>query len=176
MTSNDASAGRLWLVLFALTAFGLLGLVVFAGHRMTAPEQAMSCDAALVEEATGSGAQMLERAKKYLYAPGADFAAREAARIGAASKHHARRLDPQPGQELPGTQLPKTPEAIQQALEELSPGQHVHWSWDRREEDARYPLRSVLVARLGDEKYHLKVEDITCAPLKAVDEPQPAPH
>jgi hypothetical protein len=175
VTENDASAGRLWLVLFAATAFGVLGLVVFAGHWMTGAEHETTCDAVLVEDVTGSGQEALEQAKKYLYSPGADFSDREAARIGAASKHRARRLDPRPGRELSGTELPKTPEAIRQALDELAPGQHVHWSWERREDGAGHPARHVVVARTDDERYHVKVEDIACGSPDARDEPR-APH
>ena len=175
MTGNDASAGRVWLFIFALAAFGALGMVVFAGHRMTGPEHESTCDAVLVEEATGPEAEVLGRAEKYVYAPGDDFSDREAARIGAAAKHHARRLDPQPGRELPGTELPKTPEAIRQALDELAPGQHVHWSWERRDEVAQAPVRHVLVACTDDESCQLEVKDITCGPPVGADGPR-APH
>ena len=175
MTSDDGSAGRLWLILFALVAFGALGLAVFAGHWITGAEPETTCEAVLVEDVTGSSEEALEQAKKYLYAPGEDFADRESAKIGAASKHHARRLDPQPGRELPGTELPKTPDAIRQALDELAPGQHVHWSWERREEGARHPARHVVVARTDDESYHVKVEDIACRASDSGDGPR-APH
>ena len=154
----------------AVGAFALFGPIVLSAglkaYSMLGPDRSKTCTGVTVEEVRGERDEVLERAKAYLTAPGADFVHEESAELTGASTSYRAGIEVKPGESYPSAQLPSTREGIQRALDELTVKQSVHWNWESLREGERYPIRDVQVSRWNEGAYYLQVNDTTCVPVE----------
>jgi len=150
-------------IIWVFLVLGVLA-VGFVGYLWVMPRPTYTTEDVVVEEASETHEEILERLKKYVHSPGPEYAFERPAEIRAAGVFPPLGRPMEVGESRAATPVEPSSGAIQDALENLEPGASMTWSWGpKREPDAWHgpsAWRDIRVTRRDDGLCHVRVADI----------------